>query len=193
MLGVSTRTIQRWDKAGRIRCVRTPGGRRRIPLSEILRIIGETEGELTKVVGYARVSSNTQLDDLERQKNAIIEYAKGQGFELDEIITDVGSGLNERRRGYQKLLGMVARREVKAVIVTYRDRLTRFGFDTLEFFFGVFGAKIIVINEEEKAPHEELVDDLISIVSHFAGRLYGFRSHKYKRVVEGVRELIERG
>ena len=110
---------------------------------------------------------------------------------LDEIITDIGSGLNEGRRGFRKLLGMVAKKEVESVIVTYRDRLTRFGFETLEFFFGVMDARIVVINEEEKASHEELVEDLISIVSHFAGKLYGLRSHRYKRVVEGVKELIE--
>jgi len=191
LLGVSTKTIQRWDKAGKIRCVRTPGGRRRIPLSEVLRIMGEGRSKPVRVVGYARVSSHTQSDDLERQKMAIKRYAEENGLRLDEIITDIGSGLNERRRGFKKLLGMIARKEVESVIVTYRDRLTRFGFETLEFFFGVMGAKIVVINEDEKTPQEELVEDLISIVSHFAGKLYGFRSHRYKRVVEGVKELIE--
>jgi putative resolvase len=154
LLGVSTKTIQRWDKAGLIRCVRTPGGRRRIPLSEVLRIMGEMRPRPVKIVGYARVSSHTQSDDLERQKRAIRRYAEERGLRLREIITDIGSGLNERRRGFRKLLGMVARREVDSVIVTHRDRLTRFGFDTLGFLFGVMGARIVVINEEEKTPHE---------------------------------------
>ncbi|MCD6254777.1 MAG: IS607 family transposase, partial [Deltaproteobacteria bacterium] len=97
ILGVSVRTIQRWDKAGKIRCIRTPGGRRRVPESEIRRILGLSE---ERVMGYARVSSRSQRDDLERQVQAIREYASQRGYELAGVITDVGSGLNERRRGY---------------------------------------------------------------------------------------------
>jgi putative resolvase len=188
LLGVTTRTIQRWDKEGKIRVVRTLGGRRRIPESEIKRILGLKEERA--VVGYARVSSATQKDDLERQKQLLHSYAKDKGYDEIQTLSDVGSGLNEKRKGFLKLLEMVAERKVSKVIVAYEDRLTRFGFETLRKLFQAFGTEIEVINREEKTPQEELVGDLMTIVSHFAGKLYGMRSHKYKEVVGGVRKLI---
>jgi putative resolvase len=188
LLGVTTRTIQRWDKEGKIRVVRTVGGRRRVPESEIKRILGLKEERA--VVGYARVSSATQKDDLGRQKQLIHSYAKDKGYDEIQILSDVGSGLNEKRKGFLKLLEMVAERKVSNVIVAYKDRLTRFGFETLRKLFQAFETEIEVINSEEKTPKGELVEDLITIVSHFAGKLYGMRSRKYKEVVEGVRKLV---
>jgi putative resolvase len=189
LLGVTTRTIQRWDKAGKIRVVRTIGGRRRIPESEIKRILGLKEEKV--VVGYARVSSTTQKDDLERQKQLIQDYAKDKGYGNIQILSDVGSSLNENRKSFLKLLDMVTSKKVSKVIIAYKDRLTGFGFETLRKFFQVFGTEIEVINNEEKTTtNEELVKDLITTVSHFAGKLYGLRSHKYKEVVEGVKQLV---
>jgi len=187
LLGVTVRTIQRWDKEGKIRCVRTVGGKRRVPESEIKRILGIHEER--KIVGYARVSSHTQKDNLERQIELIGRYAKEKGWDI-EILKDIGSGLKENRRNFQKLLRMVMNKEVSKVVIAYPDRLTRFGFKTLEEFFKSYGTEIVVINKEEKSPQEELIEDLITIISHFAGKLYGMRSHKYKRVVEGAKKLI---
>ncbi|MBS7607371.1 IS607 family transposase [Candidatus Bathyarchaeota archaeon] len=188
LLGVTTRTIQRWDKEGKIRVVRTVGGRRRVPESEIKRILGLREERI--VIGYARVSSSAQKDDLERQKQLILTYAKEKGYGEVQVLSDVGSGLNENRKSFLRLLDMVFERRISKVIVAYEDRLTRFGIETLSRVFSVFGTEIEVINRGEKTPHEELVEDLITIVSHFAGKLYGMRSHKYKEVVEGVKKLI---
>ena len=188
LLGVHVKTIQRWDKEGKIRCVRTVGGKRRVPESEIKRILGIHEER--KIVGYARVSSHTQKDDLERQIELIRRYAKERGWEI-EILKDVGSGLKEDRRNFQKLLKMVMNKEVSKVVIAYPDRLTRFGFKILEEFFKSYGTEIVVINKEEKSPQEELIEDLITIISHFAGKLYGMRSHKYKKVVEGAKKLIQ--
>ena len=187
LLGVHIRTIQKWDKAGKIRCVRTVGGKRMVPESEIKRILGIHEER--KIIGYARVSSNTQKDDLERQIELIKSYAREKDWEI-EILKDIGSGLKEDRRSFQKLLRMVMNKEISKVIAAYPDRLTRFGFKTLEQFFKSYGTEIIVVNREEKTPQEELVKDLITIISHFAGKLYGMRSHKYRKVVEGAKQLI---
>ena len=188
LLGVTTWTIQQWDRQGKIKCVRTVGGRRRIPESEIKRILGLKEERA--VVGYARVSSATQKDDLERQRQLIADYAKEKGCGEIQMLIDIGSGLNENRKNFLKLLEMVAERKVSKVVVAYKDRLTRFGFETLSRMFQAFGTAIEVVNHEEKTPQEELVEDLITIVSHFAGKLYGMRSHKYKEVVESVRKLV---
>jgi len=121
----------------------------------------------------------------------INRYAKEQGWSI-EILKDVGSGLKEDRKGFQKLLKIVMnRREVSKVIIAYQDRLTRFGFKILQQFFQSYGTEIIMINQEEKAPQEELVEDLITIISHFAGKLYGMRNHKYRKVVEGAKQLLQ--
>jgi putative resolvase len=116
-----------------------------------------------------------------------MDYARGYG-EI-EVLSDIGSGLNEGRRNFLKLL--VSEGRVSKVIVAYDDRLTRFGFEALSRLFSSFEATIEVINHEEKTPKEELVEDLITIVSRFAGKLYGMRSHKYREVVEGVRKLVK--
>jgi putative resolvase len=187
LLGVTTRTIQRWDKQGKIKVVRTIGSRR-IPESEIKRILGLKEERV--VVGYARVSSTTKKDDLKRQKQLLHSYAKGKGYGKIQILSDVGSGLNEKRKGFLRLLEMVTERKVSRVIIVYKDRLTKFGFEILRMMFQAFGTEIEVINSEEETPQEELVEDLITIVSHFAGKLYGMRSHKYKEVVKGVKKLV---
>ena len=186
--GVHVKTIQKWNREGKIKCVRTVGGKRRVPESEIKRILGIHEKR--KIVGYARVSSRTQKDDLGRQIELIKNCTKERGWEI-EILKDIGSGLKEDRRSFQKLLKMVMNKEVSKVIVAYSDRLTRFGFKILEEFFRSYGTEIVVINHMEKSPQEELVEDLITIISHFAGKLYSMRSHKYKKVVEGAKKLIQ--
>ncbi len=189
ILGVCRKTIQRWDREGKIKVIRTPGGRRRIPESEIKRLLG-IKAEDGLIIGYARVSSHTQKDDLQRQVEAIEKYAERRGWRV-QILKDIGSGLNENRKNYRKLLELVAKGEVSKIIIAYPDRLTRFGFKTLVFFFQQHGAEVIVLNEKDKTPKEELIEDLLTIISHFAGRLYGMRSHKYKKLKEGVEKLIE--
>ena len=185
LLGVTTRTIQRWDKAGKLRIVRTIGGRRRIPESEIRRIQGEKA--LRTVVGYARVSSASQKDDLERQ----IAYLQSRG--VFKIIKDIGSGMNEKRKGFCQLLEMVLHNEVSKVVVVYEDRLTRFGFDTLKTTFEAHGTIIEVLNAIElKSPQQEMAEDLITIISHFSGKLYGLRSHKYNEIVQKTKEVLEK-
>ena len=121
----------------------TIGGRRRVPESEIKRILGIHEER--KIVGYARVSSHTQKDDLERHLEMIKAYAEERGWNI-EILKDVDSGLKEDRKNFKKLLNIVISRGVSNVIIAYADRLTRFGFKTLEEFFKSYGTEIVVIN-----------------------------------------------
>ena len=189
LLGVHIKTLQKWDREGKIKCVRTIGGKRRVPESEIKQILGIKDKEQRKIIGYVRVSSNTQKDDLERQIDMIKSYARDLNWNV-EILKDIGSGLNEKRKNYKKLLKMVINREVEKVIITYSDRLTRFGFETLKEFFKSYGTEIIVINKKYRTPQEELVEDLITIISHFAGKLYGMRSHKYKKLTKTIQEIV---
>jgi putative resolvase len=183
LLGLHPRTIQKWDKQGKVRVIRTLGGRRRIPESEIRRLQGERG--IRSVIGYARVSSATHRDDLERQ----VEYLRRRG--VQEVISDIASGLNEERKGFLRLLDKVLHNEVDKVVVSYEDRLTRFGFETLRRVFKAHGTSIEVLNQSEtKTPQEEMIQDLITIISHFSARLYGLRSRKSKEVVKRAKELF---
>lgn len=193
ILGVSVRRLQIWDKEGKIRCVRTLGGRR-IPESEIKRILGIKGSDVSRRAAiYVRVSSRDQKQrgDLERQKESLLGYARSRGYEIVSVLEDVASGLNENRKSLNKLFDMVERKEIGVIIVGFKDRLTRFGFRYLKRYFSSHGAKIEVVNgENPKDTYQELVEDLIGVVTSFAGKLYGMRTHKYKKVVEGVKQLI---
>ena len=183
--------MRKWDKQGKIRVVRTVGGRRRVPESEVERLIGLEKADVSgKAIIYCRVSSHDQKGDLERQKQSLLEYAKSKGYEVVGVLEDVASGLNENRKSLNKLFDIVEEREAGVVLVAFKDRLTRFGFKYLEQYFLSHGVRIEVINGEEQDAYQELVEDLIALVSSFAGKLYGLRSHKYEKVVEGVKQLI---
>ena len=192
-LGVSYSTLSRWVREGRIRAIRTAGGKYRIPESEVRRIAeGLPISREVRAIIYARVSSNNQKSDLERQIQYLTEYCASKGYRVIDVLSDVASGLKTGRRGLLKLFDYVVNGQVDVVVVTYRDRLTRFGFEFLEFFFNQYGVRIeVVFGEEPKEAHQELVEDLIEIVTSFAGKLYGTRSHKKKKLVDGFKKLLE--
>ena len=193
LLGVSTKTIQNWDKAGTIKVVRTPGGRRRIPLSEVERIRGDSLSQKKKIAIYARVSSNEQKQkgDLERQINFVKENLDEE-FLIVDTLSDVGSGLNDKRKGLHKLMKLAKEKEITDVAIRYKDRLTRFGYGYLEEYFNSHGVTIHVLDQEEetKTVQEELADDLISIITSFSGKLYGLRSKKHKELQKTAKESI---
>ncbi len=193
-LGIHPNTLRKWDKQGKIKCIRTIGGRRRIPESEVERLMGFVKPDVSKnAVIYVRVSSYDQKQKgvLERQKQSLLDYAKSKGYEVVAILEDVASGLNENRRSLDRVFDFVEERKIGVVVVAFKDRLTRFGFRYLERYFSSYGVRIEVVNgEEPKDAYRELVEDLVALVSSFAGKLYGLRSHKYKEGVEGVRKLV---
>ena len=187
-LGVSTMTVRRWIKAGKIKAYQI-GREFRIPESEVLRLL---EGKLPdKVVIYARVSNRDQKEDLERQVEYLKNYCSSKGYQVVKILTDISSGLNESRKGLKNLFKLVESGEITKVVITYRDRLTRFGFKYLEQYFNSHGVEIeVIFDDEGKTPEKELVEDLLAIVTSFAGKLYGMRSHKKKRLVEAVKNAL---
>jgi len=189
MLGISYTTLRDYVRRGYIKPVLTPGGRWRFKEEDVERLIGVIRQR--RVILYARVSSNSQRDDLERQVRALEEWARQNNIADYEVVTDIGSGLKEDRKGFKKLLKLAVERKISRIIVEYPDRLTRFGFKTIKELLKAFGVEVVALNQEDKDPREELVEDLTTIVSHFAEKLYGMRSHKYEKVVEGVRKLIE--
>ena len=188
MLGVAIKTLHRWDASGKITCMRTAGGHRRVSLAEVHRIIGRLQGEsidgdVDKPVGectaiYCRVSSHEQKakGDLDRQVQVALRHCKASGCEDPRIYTDVGSGLNANRGGLRRLCKAIERGLVHRVVVTYKNRLTRFGFGYLDRYFRSHGASITVLRQAAtRSMHEELVEDLIAIVTSFSGRMHGMR------------------
>ena len=188
MLGVSRITVIRWIKQGKIRAVRL-GREFRVSEDEVKRLL---KGKVVNTaIIYARVSSSDQKSDLERQVEYLKEYCSAKGYNVVDVLTDVASGLNEKRRGLKKLFEYVVNGKVDVVVISYKDRLTRFGFKYLEEFFGSHGVRIeVVFGDEPKDLQQELIEDLITIVTSFAGRLYGMRSHKKRKVVEAVKQAI---
>jgi excisionase family DNA binding protein len=192
-LGISYSTLSRWVREGRIRAVRTAGGVFRVPESEVRRIAeGLPISREVRAAIYARVSSSDQRSDLERQVQYLTQYCSSKGYRVVDVLSDAASGLKTDRRGLLKLFDYVVNRQVDVVVVTYRDRLTRFGFEYLEHFFNQHGVRVeVVFGEEPKDAYQELVEDLIEIITSFAGKLYGVRSHKKKRLAEGFKKLLE--
>ena len=195
ILGISESTLRRWEREGKIKIIRTPGGKRRIPESEVKRLLGEKEKKLEirkmRCVIYVRVSGNSQKDDLERQVEALKKYASERNYEIIDIITDIASGLKTDRKGLKKLFKYIIQRKVDIVLITWKDRLTRFGFEYLEYFFKQFGVKIECIFKEEKTPIEELIEDFVSIVTSFAARIYGKRSRKVRQFLDHVKNFLK--
>ncbi|MFH5801364.1 IS607 family transposase [Haladaptatus sp. CMAA 1911] len=192
-LGVHRQTVKNWCSEGEIDYTRTPGGHRRIPHRELLRLSGDSQAT-DKVALYARVSGHAQGQDsdLNRQIESLTKYAHDHGWSIENKYSDVGSGLNEKRRGLNKLLDDAENADYGRVLVTYQDRLTRFGFSYLERLLDQYGVEITVINKEtDKTAHEELVDDFLQLAASFAGKLYGMRSSKRKRIVETVEAEVE--
>ena len=187
-LGVCVTTIRRWERAGNIKCFRTVGGHRRFSLSEIRRVLlGRKRRENVKkiekqAIVYARVSTHGQKPDLLRQQSRLEDYCVDNNLKIVASHRDIGSGLNAKRRGLLKLLKTVSRGGITHVIISYRDRLTRFGFTYLETFCQYFGTQIIPIsNKAERSMEEELVEDLVAIVTSFSGRLHGMRNSKKRK------------
>ena len=192
LLGVSYVTLRRWIKERKIKAVQTLGGKYRIPESEVKRLLSGVEIKEVRAVIYARVSSSDQKKDLERQIEYLIQYCSAKGYKVVNVLSDIASGLKANRRGLLRLFNYVVNREVDVVVITYKDRITRFGFEYLEYFFKQYGVRIEVIyGEEPKDTYQELVEDLLAIVTSSAGKLYGMRSHKKKRLVQGFRQLLQ--
>jgi len=191
VLGVSRVTVVKWIKKGKITAY-SVHGKWRIPYSEVERLLRGVQ-RVRRVAIYARVSSNTQESDLERQVESLkLWVSKNLPNAEYIIVTDVASGLNEDRRGLRKLIEMAKRKEIQAVVIAYRDRLTRFGFEYLKTLFNALGVDVYVAFQEEPKDYaQELVEDFVEIVSIFASRIYGKRSKRYKEVVKCIGEAAK--
>src|SRR5215469_15699294 len=176
-LGLHPLTVRKWIKAGKIHAIRV-GNEARVPRSEIERLAGKTEGRL--LVLYGRVSGQGQKADLETQLARLSAWAEKERAEQPTLVlSDIGSGLKATRRQLQRLLRLVREDQVSELVVTFPDRLTRFGQEYLDVLFDSFGVTLTVLEpSEDKTAEQELTDDMIALLASFSGRLYGLRSHK---------------
>ena len=184
-IGVSVRTLQKWDKAGILKAYRTPTNRRYYTEAQYLQYIGKKDDNQSdrKVVAYARVSTYNQKDDLKNQLSFIRQFANANGVIIDEAISDIGSGLKYNRKKWNQLLDQVMQDQISTIYITYKDRFIRFGYEWFERLCNRHGTKIVVLNNPDTSPDKEMVEDLVSIIHVFSYRLYGLR--KYKKKLQG--------
>ena len=179
-LGVTVRTLQIWDKKGILKAYRTPTNRRYYTEEQYLEYTGQSLQSKRLNVAYARVSNNSQKDDLKNQISFIRQYVNAKGVILDDVITDIGSGLNYNRKNWNKLLEKVMQNEIDTIYITYKDRFVRFGYEWFERLCKMHDTKIVVLNNVETSPTQEMINDMVSIVQVFSGRLSGLRKYQTK-------------
>ena len=190
LLGVSVKTLQRWDRDGILKANRTPTNRRYYTYDQYLQFKGiQTENDIRDTVIYARVSTRNQKDDLQNQVEFLKQFCNAKGIIVNQCVEDFGSGLNYNRKKWNRLLDEVMANKIKTIVISNKDRFIRFGYDWFEKFCEKFNTKIIIVNNETLSPNEELVQDIISILHVFSCRLYGFR--KYKNQIKGDEEIAK--
>ena len=176
LLGVSTRTLARWSEDGKIPTFKTEAGQRRYDIARYLKQkSAPTEPTRSSTILYARVSTSSQRDDLQRQTEALTTSYPGC-----EVITEIGSGLNFRRSKLNAILERIISGDIQLLVVAHKDRLARFGFDLIEWLCERFDCKIVVLYQQKYSPETELVQDMLSVVHCFSSRLYGLRKYEKK-------------
>lgn len=192
MLGVSITTLRRWEKEGKLLPeVSTSKHRRYDPSKLKSESTQQFVSDNRKTLAYARVSSHDQKADLERQKQVLELFCAKQGWTF-ELISDLGSGMNYHKKGLKSLLKQIIDDEVGRLVITHKDRLLRFG---AELVFAICEAKsvqVVILNQGEESTFEEdLAKDVLEIITVFSARLYGSRSRKNQKILEGVKKVVE--
>lgn len=183
ILGVHQRTLYQWDEKGLIKVIRTVGGKRMYDVDGYLAAKEQRENDQVdklKII-YVRVSSHHQKDDLQRQKEEM-----WANYPNHTVIEDIGSGLSFKRRGLRKIIHLAIANEISEVVVAYKDRLTRFGFDLIEDLLKEYSnGKIVVLHKNDQVePEEELVKDTFQLMNVFMAKMNGLRRYKKKPLIE---------
>ena len=190
LIGKTNQTLRNWDKDGTLKPHHvSESGYRYYSQEQLNHFLGlKQEVQLNKkTIGYCRVSSNKQKDDLERQIDNVKTYMYAKGYSF-ERISDIGSGINYNKKGLNELIDMITNSEVEKIVILYKDRLIRFGYELIENLCNKYGTTIEIIDNTEKTEEQELVEDMIEIVTVFSERLQGKRANKAKKM---IKELLE--
>jgi len=188
-VGLTTASLRRMHESGE--CIPyhiTKGGTRYYSLDQ-LKDFSTADKKEKIVIGYCRVSTSSQKGDLETQINNIKSYMYARGYNF-EIISDIGSGINYKKKGLQELLDKINDQKVSKIVVLYKDRLVSFGFELIEYLCKINDIEIEIIDNTEQSKKQELSDDLIQIITVFADQLYGQRSKKTKQLINGVKKNV---
>jgi len=189
LVGKTPQTLRNWDKRGLLIPHHTgANGYRYYSHDQLKQVLNIKEDEKSKVIiGYCRVSSYKQKDDLQRQVENMKLYLDKQNKNY-EIIEDIGSGINYTKKGLRTLLRKIVNDEVEKVVVLYKDRLLRFGFELVEYIANLYGCEIEVVDSTEKTEQQELVEDLVQIITVFSCKLQGKRANKARKMIEELTE-----
>jgi predicted site-specific integrase-resolvase len=181
LLNYSVKSLQKWDRDGILKPqTRTKTNRRLYSHEQLLQFTNSNFLKKRKNIIYCRVSSSNQKNDLKSQKDFLIDFTRNMGLSIDDTYTDIGSGMNFKRKNFLKLLEEVQNNEIESVTIAHKDRLCRFGYELIEHVFNKHNVKINLINDDRLSPEQELCQDLTSIVHVFSSRLYGLRKYKNK-------------
>ena len=183
MIGSSPAALRKWEATGELLPARkTKGGTRYYAVADLL-ALGDTDAP---TVCYARVSSHDQKADLDRQHEMLETYCAAKGWRT-EVIRDLGSGMNDRKKGLQKLLEMIQRRQMRRLVITHKDRLLRFGSELVFALCEIQGIEIVIIHKgDQPSFEEELAQDVLEIITVFSARLYGSRSKKHRKLLHDL-------
>ena len=179
LIGRKTKTLQKRDREGKLKAHRSPTTNRRYYThDQYVQYRGLVAKDAGFTIAYTRVSGVAQKADLVNQRSALEMYCQQREIKVDEWLSDIGSGLSYKRKHSLRLMEMIELGQVRRVIIAHRDRLGRFGYDCFEAFCERHHTELVVINGEHLSPEQELVRDLLAIVTVFSARLHGLRSYK---------------
>ena len=188
LAGVSRSTLRRWEKEGYLSAdYRTKGKHRRYHYKAVLEFLGLSRPkEQPEVFIYARVSSARQKEDLKRQIQRLRAYTKDQGWRITGLYHDVGSGLNDNRKGLLRMINHLASNTPDFLVCSYKDRMARFGTRLIEEFCGIYDVKLVETLNRTQSEEEKLAQSIIAILTSFSGKLYRSRRGKNVEPLEGT-------
>ena len=201
LLGISIQTLHKWEQTGELVPDRkSNAGTRYYDADKLFSRIKFFEEKLyprnlnnedNPTIGYARVSSHDQKEDLVRQSELLETFCVAKGWRF-KIISDLGSGMNYKKKGLNKLLELILKKKIRRIVLTHKDRLLRFGSELVFALCEIQGIEIVIINKgEQPSFEEELAKDVLEIITVFSARLYGSRSHKNKKLMEQLKKAVE--
>jgi putative resolvase len=177
-VGVSVKTLQRWDREGRLVPTRTPTNRRVYTNEHLYQVLPQRQSQERATVVYMRVSSQAQKPDLANQRIVLEQFCVARGIAVTEWVSEIGGGLNFKRPRFLALVDRIVTNQVAMVVLAHKDRLLRFGFDLFAHLCRRHGCEIVVMNTETLSPEQEMVQDLMTITHCFSARLYGLRNYR---------------
>jgi len=177
-IGVSVKTLQRWDREGRLRPSRTPTNRRVYTDEHLYHVLPRARATDRATVVYMRVSSQAQKPDLANQRTVLEQFCAARGLTVTQWVSEIGGGLNFKRTKFLALVDRIVTNQVAALVIAHNDRLVRFGFDLLSHLCRTHDCELLVMNTETLSPEQEMVQDLMTITHCFSAKLYGLRNYR---------------